>query len=101
MEASATRKAKHPVKKIKMLVSKDVPCKNVASSITPRKAVPPEAPRGEGSSRQKDKAMSRPRSMRDLCRVRVRSQNESFLAREMVDLSELSGRVGSKLAGPH
>ncbi|RZS15277.1 hypothetical protein BHM03_00047089 [Ensete ventricosum] len=51
----------------------------------------PRGPHGEGSNRWRDKAVSRPRSMRDLCRVRAHSQNEPFLTQEIADLPEVSG----------
>ncbi|RWW67070.1 hypothetical protein BHE74_00025511 [Ensete ventricosum] len=51
----------------------------------------PRGPHGEGSNRWRDKAVSQPRSMRDLCRVRAHSQNEPFLTQEIADLPEVSG----------
>ncbi|RWW69348.1 hypothetical protein BHE74_00023062 [Ensete ventricosum] len=59
--------------------------------LPPRKATPSEALRGEGSSRWRDKIVSWPRSMRDLCRVRARSKDEPFLAQEMIDLPAMFG----------
>ncbi|RRT68242.1 hypothetical protein B296_00035753 [Ensete ventricosum] len=51
----------------------------------------PRGPHGEGSNRWRDKAVSRPRSIRDLCRVKAHSQNEPFLTREITDLPEMYG----------
>ncbi|RWV90463.1 hypothetical protein GW17_00047328 [Ensete ventricosum] len=75
----------------KVLVSKDTPRKDALPAAAPKMATPTEAPRWEGSSRWRDKAVSRPRSIRDLYRVRARSQNEPFLAQEMADLPKMSG----------
>ncbi|RRT75031.1 hypothetical protein B296_00030129 [Ensete ventricosum] len=62
----------------------------------PRLAVPNKeaAPHGEGRSKHRDKATSRPQSIRDLYRVRARSRDEPFLAQEIVNLLEQS-REGS------
>ncbi|RWW69627.1 hypothetical protein BHE74_00022769 [Ensete ventricosum] len=75
----------------KVLVSKDTPRKDALPAAAPKMATPTEAPRWEGSSRWRDKAVSRPWSIRDLYRVRARSQNEPFLAQEMADLPKMSG----------
>ncbi|RWV91303.1 hypothetical protein GW17_00046417 [Ensete ventricosum] len=45
----------------------------------------------EGSNKRRDKAVSRPRSMRDLSRVKAQSRDEPFLVQEIVDLPKLSG----------
>ncbi|RWW67125.1 hypothetical protein BHE74_00025450 [Ensete ventricosum] len=69
-EASATGKSECPTKKTKVLVSKAhsgtipsttatiAPHKEALVTIVPQKATPLEAPRWEGSSRRRDKAVS-------------------------------------------
>ncbi|RWW22239.1 hypothetical protein GW17_00013581 [Ensete ventricosum] len=44
----------------------------------------------KGSNRHQDKVVSQPLSMRDLCRVRARSQDKPFFSQEMAYISELS-----------
>ncbi|RZS08003.1 hypothetical protein BHM03_00038931 [Ensete ventricosum] len=88
-----------PVKKMKVLMSKEGPRKDAPPAVTPRKATPLGAPRKEGSSRQRDKVVSWPRYMRDLCKVRAQSYNEPFLTWEMTDLRSCLGSACSKLAG--
>ncbi|RWW77630.1 hypothetical protein BHE74_00014194 [Ensete ventricosum] len=87
------------VKKMKVLMSKEGPRKDAPPAVTPRKATPQGAPRKEGSSRQRDKVVSWPRYMRDLCKVRAQSYNEPFLTWEMTDLRSCLGSACSKLAG--
>ncbi|RRT84165.1 hypothetical protein B296_00004036 [Ensete ventricosum] len=47
-----------PAKKTKVLVSKEAPRKDARHVAAPKKVAPPEASRWEGSSRQRDKAVS-------------------------------------------
>ncbi|RZS13296.1 hypothetical protein BHM03_00044863 [Ensete ventricosum] len=109
-QPGAVGEADQPSKKMKVLVSKPPSSATIVIPVmtAPRKETPAltvrekeAAPHGEGSSRRRDKAMSWPRSMRDLCMVRAHSRDEPFLAQEIVDLPELSGHIRLKLAGPH
>ncbi|RRT38768.1 hypothetical protein B296_00049024 [Ensete ventricosum] len=84
---------------MKVLMSKEGRRKDAPPAVTPRKATPQGAPRKEGSSRQRDKVVSWPRYMRDLCKVRAQSYNEPFLTWEMTDLRSCLGNACSKLAG--
>ncbi|RZR74915.1 hypothetical protein BHM03_00046141 [Ensete ventricosum] len=84
--AGITYRAKPPAKKTKVQVSKETLGKDTPLVITPKKAAPSEASHGEGSNCHRDKAMSRPRSMRDLCKVKAHSKDEPFLAQEMANL---------------
>ncbi|RRT49519.1 hypothetical protein B296_00052353 [Ensete ventricosum] len=56
-EASATCEPEPPVNKTKVLVSKEA-----LPVVAPRKAIPPEAPRGEGSNKWRDKVVSQAQS---------------------------------------
>ncbi|RWW59683.1 hypothetical protein BHE74_00033374 [Ensete ventricosum] len=56
-EASATCEPEPPVNKTKVLVSKEA-----LPVFAPRKAIPPEAPRGEGSNKWRDKVVSQAQS---------------------------------------
>ncbi|RZR73590.1 hypothetical protein BHM03_00026129 [Ensete ventricosum] len=57
VEASATCEPEPPVNKTKVLVSKEA-----LPVVAPRKAIPPEAPRGEGSNKWRDKVVSQAQS---------------------------------------
>lgn len=54
------------------------------TQVAPRKEAPSKASRGEGSNKPQD--ISRPRSMRDLCKVKARLKDEPFYALEIADL---------------
>ncbi|RWW20566.1 hypothetical protein GW17_00015324 [Ensete ventricosum] len=64
--------------------------KKLGDSPTPiRKPKPaPKVLRWEGSNRKKEKWVARPRSMRDLCRVKARVPNEPYMAQEIAKLPE-------------
>ncbi|RRT54460.1 hypothetical protein B296_00042633 [Ensete ventricosum] len=67
--------------------------KKLGDSLVPASKPKPasEVLRGEGSSRKKDKGVARPRSIRDLCRVKAWVPDEPYMAREIVELLELVG----------
>ncbi|RWW12852.1 hypothetical protein BHE74_00001685 [Ensete ventricosum] len=58
IRSSITHEADPPSKKMKVLISKEAPGKDAPPMATPMKMTPPEAPRGEGSSKQRDKVVS-------------------------------------------
>ncbi|RZS11985.1 hypothetical protein BHM03_00043365 [Ensete ventricosum] len=88
--------AELPAKKVKMHGGSEAPCKGAPSTLASENAPLSEVPREEGSSRQKDKATSRSRSMTDVCRVWAHSQNEFFLAQEIANLPKLFGESSLK-----
>ncbi|RWW47874.1 hypothetical protein BHE74_00046100 [Ensete ventricosum] len=68
--------------------------------IAPHKEAPLEVPHGEGSSRHRDKAVPRPRSIRDLCRVRARGGMSPSSPRKWWTSQSRQGRSHLKLGGP-
>ncbi|RZS03152.1 hypothetical protein BHM03_00033303 [Ensete ventricosum] len=88
IEKSALVEVEPPTKKLKRSGDSAGTAKEVSPTLAPKSRPTPEIPRGEGSSRKKEKWVARPRSMGDLCRVKAWVPNEPDMAREIANLLE-------------